>query len=136
MTLASCLKMFSGSRPAASTRDDHTDGSTGEEELRLYRQALAQSGDAVVITNAMGVIEYANTAFGKTTGYAVAEAIGRRPSFLKSGEHGASFYARLWATLKRGHSFRGVFINRHRDGYLYHEEKTISPITDRMGAVI
>lgn len=103
------------------------------DELRLYRQVLAQSGDAVMIAAASGAIEYVNAAFEKLTGYAAAEAIGRHPSMFKSGEHDDAFYARLRAALEQGRSFRAVFINRNKGGSLYHEEKTISPIRDRSG---
>jgi len=103
------------------------------DELRLYRQVLAQSGDAVMIAAASGAIEYVNAAFEKLTGYAAAEVIGRHPSMFRSGEHDDVFYARLRAALEQGRSFRTVFINRNKGGSLYHEEKTISPIRDRAG---
>lgn len=106
-----------------------------DDESRFFRQALEQSGDAVLITNVAGVIEYVNAAFEAISGYRRDEAIGRCPSLLKSGVHDGSFYAALWAALQQGKSFRGVFVNRHRDGLLFHEEKTISPITDREGYI-
>lgn len=105
------------------------------DELTLYRQALAQSDDAVVIANLDGSIAYVNLAFEKMTGYSAAEAIGKKPSILKSGEHEESFYARVWAALKQGRSFRGVFINRNKNGLLFHEEETISPITNRAESI-
>lgn len=129
--LARVLRMFTPQRtlPAGVAVP------AGGDELRLYRQVLAQSGDAVMIAAASGAIEYVNAAFEKLTGYAAAEAIGRHPSLLKSGEHDGVFYARLWAALKQGRSFRAVFINRNKSGSLYHEEKTVSPIRDRAGRI-
>lgn len=110
-------------------------GSHECEELHVYRQVLAQSGDAVLITTVDGLITYVNTAFEKITGYSFDEAIGKRPSILKSGAHEESFYTRVWAALKQGRSFRGVFINRNKNGLLFHEEKTVSPITNRAGSI-
>lgn len=128
--LARALKMFAR-RPSPPVGAGAPAGSG--DELRLYRQVLAQSGDAVMIVAAGGTIEYVNAAFEKLTGYAAAEVIGRRPSMFKSGEHDGAFYARLRAALEQGRSFRAVFINRNKGGSLYHEEKTISPIRDHAG---
>jgi len=133
--LARVLKMFS--KPHSVVQITESDGVSWHEseELQVYRQALAQSGDAVLITNFDGLITYVNAAFEKITGYSAADAIGQRPSILKSGEHEESFYARVWAALKQGRSFRGIFINRNKNGLLFHEEKTISPITNRAGSI-
>lgn len=81
------------------------------------------------------MIEYVNSAFETITGYSAEEAIGRSPVLFKSGEHGQHFYTQLWTTLRQGKSFRGVFINRNKNGLLFHEEKTISPILNRAGLV-
>lgn len=89
----------------------------------------------MLITNFDGLITYVNAAFEKITGYSAADVIGQRPSILKSGEHEEDFYARVWTALKQGRSFRGVFINRNKNGLLFHEEKTISPITNRAGVI-
>lgn len=133
--LAGVLKMFSKSHSVAPSTECSCVEVHECEELHVYRQALAQSGDAVLITTFDGLITYVNAAFEKITGYSSNEAIGKRPSMLKSGEHEESFYTRVWAALTLGRSFRGVFINRNKNGQLFHEEKTISPITNRAGSV-
>jgi diguanylate cyclase (GGDEF)-like protein/PAS domain S-box-containing protein len=91
--------------------------------------------DAVMLTNGEGVIEYVNAAFEKLTGYRAAEVLGRTPALLKSGRQDAGFYRRMWTTLKRGRAFRGVFVNRRKDGGLYHEEETIRPLRGPDGRV-
>lgn len=128
--LARALRMFTRKQPLPANVGAPAPSG---DELRLYRQVLAQSGDAVMITVASGVIEYVNAAFEQLTGYRADEVVGRRPSMFKSGEHDDVFYARLRGVLKQGGSFRAVFINRNKSGSLYHEEKTISPIRDRSG---
>lgn len=105
------------------------------EDLGLCRQVLAQSDDAVLIAKFDGAITYVNAAFERITGYTANDVIGRQPSILKSGEHSYDFYSRLWAQLKGRRSFHGVFINRNKNGLLFHEEKTIFPIIDRSGRV-
>ena len=96
----------------------------------LLAQAAHQAGDAVMITCAGGLIEYVNPAFERNTGYRANEVLGRSPGMLKSGQHGPEFYAALWRTISKGEVFRAVFTNRRKDGELYFEEKTISPIRD------
>ncbi|RMG44438.1 MAG: PAS domain S-box protein [Acidobacteria bacterium] len=97
--------------------------------------AVEQAHDAIVITDASGRILYVNPAFEANTGYTRAEAVGRTPSILKSGAHGEAFYRELWETILDGRVWRGVFVNRRKDGTLFEEESTISPIVGRDGEV-
>jgi phosphoserine phosphatase RsbU/P len=101
---------------------------------RLIR-AVEQTADTVLITNRQGVIEYANPAFEELSGYAVEEAVGRTPSFLKSGLHDAQFYQALWALLLEGKPFRGIIINRKKTGELYWAAQTISSMKDENGEI-
>lgn len=106
-----------------------------EEELRKFSRVVAQTASTVVITDAEGVIEYVNPRFTETSGYAAAEAIGRRPSLLKSGHTTPEEYAALWRTIKAGGVWRGEFQNRRKDGTLYWEAATLSPIRDGAGRI-
>jgi two-component system, cell cycle sensor histidine kinase and response regulator CckA len=95
--------------------------------------AVEQSAETIVITDADGTILYANPAFEKTSGYTCAEAVGQNPRILKSGKQDAEFYRRMWAALKRGEVWSGHFVNRRKDGTLYEEEASISPVRDAAG---
>lgn len=106
-----------------------------EQTLRKLSSALDQAADAVMITDRRGVIEYVNPAFVHISGYSRAEALGRTPSLLRSGRHDPAYYQDMWATVLRGEVFRGTLINRRRDGTLYHEQKTITPLKDQHGAI-
>jgi PAS domain S-box-containing protein len=106
-----------------------------EARARKLSSALEQTADMVVITNRDGVIEYVNTAFVTVTGYAKAEAIGKTPGIVRSDRHDEEFYRRLWKTIRRGEAFHDTFINRKKDGALFYEEKTITPLTDAQGNV-
>jgi len=99
-----------------------------DEQLLKLSSAIEQTADAISITDAHGVIEYVNPAFESITGYSSAQIIGKKPNILKSGKHGEEFYHRVWEELKAGRVFNDVFINRRRDGEIYYEEKTITPI--------
>ncbi|MEI6072910.1 MAG: response regulator [Verrucomicrobiae bacterium] len=104
-----------------------------EEELINLRRAVEQSANTIVITNPQGNIEYVNPAFEKSSGFSAADVLGRNPRILKSGEQDAPFYRDLWVTIKSGKIWRGQFHNRHRNGSLYWESATISPILNDRG---
>jgi PAS domain S-box-containing protein len=97
--------------------------------------AIDNASDQVVITDPDGRIVYVNHAFETTTGYRRDEAVGQTPRILKSGKHDAGFYDNLWATLRTKTPWHGVFINKKKDGTLYEEESTISPIVDDKGGI-
>jgi diguanylate cyclase (GGDEF)-like protein/PAS domain S-box-containing protein len=88
-----------------------------------------------MVTDAAGVIEYVNPAFEALTGYARDEAVGRTPSLLKSGEHDAEFYRRLWTSLLGGRQWRGVLVDRRKDGEIFHVDTIIRPFAARNGRI-
>lgn len=106
-----------------------------DAELKRVRWLLEGSGDAGIVTDANGTIEYVNPSFEALTGYKGEEALGRTPAILKSGQQSGEFYRSLWESLRSGQEYRGVFVNRRRDGTLYHEEKTIRPLLDANGVI-
>jgi diguanylate cyclase (GGDEF)-like protein/PAS domain S-box-containing protein len=114
---------------------DVTERRRAEAEMRKLSSAIAQTDDAVIITDAAGVIEFVNPAFERNTGYRRAEVLGQKPSLVKSGRHDDAFYERLWQTLRRGEAFREVFINRRKDGTLFYEGKSITPLKDDRGKI-
>jgi PAS domain S-box-containing protein len=104
-----------------------------DETLRLLSSAVEQTTDAVYITDRQGVIEFVNGGFERMTGYPPAEALGRTPRILSSGQHGPAEYRELWETLLAGRVHRAAMVNRRRDGNLYHSEVTITPVADSRG---
>ena len=97
---------------------------------------VEQAAESIMITDAQGTILYANPAFEKTSGYARAEAVGQNPRLLKSGKHELKFYRELWEVIQRGDIWSGHFINRRKNGALYEEEATISPVRDPAGKIV
>lgn len=107
---------------------DITQRKQAEQELRKLSRAVEQSGSTIVITDTAGNIEYANPKFTQITGYSYEEVIGKNPRFLKSGFTPAEEYERLWQTITSGQEWHGELLNRKKDGTLFWESVTISPI--------
>ncbi|MEW6352278.1 MAG: PAS domain S-box protein [Thermodesulfobacteriota bacterium] len=106
-----------------------------EAERARLESAIAQTGEMVVVTDAQGTVLYVNPAFERITGYTREEAVGRTPRLLNSGQQDRRFYAQLWSTIKGGNVWSGRMINRKKDGTLFHEDSTISPVKDRSGQI-
>jgi len=103
---------------------------------KLQTQALAAAGNAVVITDPEGNIIWANRSFSKYTGYSFDEALGKNPSdLLKSGHQPKEFYEEMWAVISRGEIWQGEIVNRRKDGSVYPEEMTITPIFNEEGVI-
>ncbi len=114
---------------------DLTDRKRAMDELRRLSQAIEQSSEAIVITDAGGTIEYVNEAFVNISGYARDEVLGRNPRMLQSGDTPRSTYERMWAELSAGLPWRGEFHNRAKDGRGYVESVTVSPIRESGGRI-
>ena len=114
---------------------DITEQKRAEEQLRKLSQAVEQSPASVVITDTKGSIEYVNPKFTQATGYTAQEAIGQNPRVLKSGEKSSEEYQELWNTITSGKEWRGVFHNKKKNGELYWESASISPIKDPNGNI-
>ncbi|MFQ3295776.1 MAG: PAS domain S-box-containing protein [Halobacteriales archaeon] len=106
-----------------------------ESELQRYRRASEAAGDAILITDVDGTIEYVNPAFERITGYSANEALARNPRMLKSGEMSEEYYANLWQTILSGETWDEEIVNRRKSGSIYHARQTIAPITDEAGNV-
>ncbi len=104
-----------------------------EEALHLQTSALEAAANGIVITDRRGKILWVNPAFTQLTGYQASEAIGGTPAVLKSGAHTREFYANIWQTVLAGRVWQGELINRRKDGTVYHEEMTITPVRDGNG---
>jgi diguanylate cyclase (GGDEF)-like protein/PAS domain S-box-containing protein len=105
----------------------------------LYLQGIVnvfdQSEDMHILTDCAGVIEYVNPAFESSTGFDKDEVIGKTPVMFESGAHPDDFYAAILDMLKNGKAFKGVLVNRKRNGELLHAETTINPMRDELGNI-
>jgi two-component system cell cycle sensor histidine kinase/response regulator CckA len=108
---------------------------TTEESLRKLLRAVEQSADGVMVTTRQGIIEYVNPAFETLSGYNCEEICGETPRILKSGEQGPEFYREMWNTVLAGNVYRGILVNRKKNGELYYVEQTICPVRDPAGVI-
>lgn len=119
----------------ASLRDI-TQRKATELRMRQLAGAVEAADDAIVLTDINGNMVQVNPAFLRTTGYTAGEVIGQNPRVLKSGQQPPKVYERLWATITAGQVWRGRFINRRKDGSLYHADVSISPTLNDEGRVV
>lgn len=113
-----------------------TERKRNENKLIQLSQAVEQSSASIEITDLNGNIEYVNQQFLKSTGFTFDEVIGANPKILKSGYTKKETYQAMWQTIKSGNSWHGEFLNKKKDGHLYWEAVTISPVKNEAGEII
>jgi PAS domain S-box-containing protein len=106
-----------------------------QQQLLLQSTAVEAAGNAILVTNRSGAILLANPAFTALTGYTAEEVLGKTPRVLKSGKHDQAFYRKLWKTILSGQTWRGEFTNRRKDGSLFYDEHTITPVRSEGGEI-
>ena len=118
-----------------ATAQDVTERKQSEETLRLNVAAMEAAANGIAITDANGTLKWVNPAFTKLTGYSSSEAIGQNPRVLKSGKQTPEFYEQMWQTITSGKVWLGELVNKRKDGSLYDEEMTITPVLDTAGHI-
>lgn len=106
-----------------------------EENVKKLTLAIQQTSDAIVITDEKGYIEYINPAFIKITGYNSEEVVGKKISILKSGLTDENLYKKLWETVLSGKTWFGEIRNKKKNGELYWENNSISPVKNDKGEI-
>lgn len=110
--------------------NDYSNIRLSEQKLKMYKKAVDQSANSIVITDIQGNIDYVNERFTSLTGYTAEEVIGKNPRILKSGKIEDQVYKNLWESLAQGRTWTGEFENRAKNGDLYWVNASISPIYD------
>ncbi len=115
---------------------DMTERKQIEFERNRLISAIEQSGEIIIITDTKGIIQYVNRHFEYVTGYTKGEAVGQNPRILKSNMQDEAFYREMWEHISSGKTWEGRIVNRKKDGMLFTEEATISPMKDAAGRIV
>lgn len=114
---------------------DLTERILAQEKLLKLSRAVENSPATVVITDCNGLIEYVNPKFTEVTGFSAEEAIGQNPKLLNAGVQSKEFYRELWTTILGGNEWRGEFCNKKKNGAIYWEYASLSPLRDEKGVI-
>ena len=135
--LTSSISLDGKGRPdyLISLVDDLTERRQSEEQLIKLSHAVEQSPLSIIITDKDGAIEFVNPKFMELSGYQVQEVIGRKASIMKSGRTPNTIYKQLWASITSGSSWTGDLLNRKKNGNLFWERVTISPVRNKQGTI-
>ncbi|MCF7908246.1 MAG: PAS domain S-box protein [Candidatus Omnitrophica bacterium] len=126
---------ISGKKLLQATVRNITEHKIAQQELEKLSRAVEQSPSVVVITDVKGNLVYVNPKFTQLTGYSSEEVLGKNPRVLKSGDMPSDSYSDLWKTIIAGKEWRGEFHNKKKNGQLYWEQASISPIREYSGEV-
>jgi PAS domain S-box-containing protein len=107
-----------------------------EKERSRLASAVQSTAEGVVVTDSRGMIQYVNPAFEKITGYGREEVLGRDLHMLDSGKQDAAFYRKMREALAKDGVWSGRLANLKKDGTVYYEECTMSPIRSQAGEII
>ncbi len=110
---------------------DVTEYEVAKERETFLAQAIEQMDEFVRITDKNGILLYMNEASCIHSGYKSEELVGQKISIYKSNKHDTAYYTELWDTILSGNTYKNVIINKTKNGELYHEEMTITPIYEK-----
>ncbi|MEI7810898.1 MAG: PAS domain S-box protein [Ignavibacteria bacterium] len=130
------ISIIPGTQKTICSMIDITDRKKTELALLKFSYAVEQSPASVIITDTNGNIEYINPKFTRTSGYIIDEVIGKNPRIFRSGVTSVNEYANLWQTILNGGEWRGEFCNKKKNGEMYWESASISPIKNEKGEII
>lgn len=106
-----------------------------QDKLSLAKNIIDHTIEGVMITDVKGNIEQVNPAFTTVTGYTPEEIIGKNPRILRSGEHEEDFYKDMWKAIKENGFWQGEIWNKKKNGTIYPEWLTISPVKNEAGEI-
>jgi diguanylate cyclase (GGDEF)-like protein/PAS domain S-box-containing protein len=122
-------------KSSLATMIDVTARNIAETRIKKLYTAVEHSPTVVIITNLDGIIEYVNPKFSDVTGYSSKEVLGQTPSILNSDTDQEMLHKDMWETIQSGDEWRGDFLNQKKDGSLYRDHVSVSPVKDENGKI-
>ena len=118
----------------ASTNLAEQDSTIKKIVKDLETQKLALDEHSIVsITDAKGIITYANDKLTNSSGFETTELLGKSHKIFSSGFHKRSFFNDMWQTLHRGDVWHGDILNHNKEGENLWMQTTIVPFLDTEG---
>ena len=130
------IALVGNSRVAQVMLHDMSNRFMMEERQRLLATAVEQADESIMITDLDGNIQYTNPACENASGYSFTEMLGKNPRMLQSGKTPSYQYKLMWEEICNGNVWQGMFVNRKKNGEIYHEEATIIPVKDNNNKII
>ncbi|WP_310599233.1 PAS domain S-box protein [Desulfobulbus sp.] len=130
------IALVGNSRVAQVILHDMSNRFKMEEGRRLLATAVEQAAESVIVTDLDGNIQYVNPACEDVSGYSFTEMLGKNPKMLQSGETPPYQYKLMWEEIAKGNVWRGMFVNRKKNGEIFQEEATISPVKDNNDKIV
>ena len=116
-------------------QEAHSKAIVTNKKLQQLFIAVEHSPTAIVITDRDGLIEYVNPKFTEITGYSSEEVLSHNPNILKTGVQTKEFYREMWETICAGQDWTGEFCNKKKNGDIFWEHASISPIKNEQGVI-
>lgn len=121
---------------ALITLTDITELKQAQQDVLLQSTALKSAANAVIITDHEGIVQWVNPAFTRLSHYDLSESVGKNPrELINSGLNPVEIYQDLWDTILSGREWQGQLVNRRKDGTLYREEQTVTPLINEKGEI-
>jgi sigma-B regulation protein RsbU (phosphoserine phosphatase) len=105
------------------------------EQGQVLLAAMESAANGIIITDTDGIVRWVNPAFTRLTGYTYDESVGNDLKILNSGVHDSEFFRSMWTRIKNGEVWHDEMVNRRKDGSLYYEEMTITPVVGENGQI-
>ncbi|MGJ0321502.1 bifunctional diguanylate cyclase/phosphodiesterase [Aliarcobacter cryaerophilus] len=97
--------------------------------LLEYKKAIDESS-IVSKTDKNGLITFVNKKFCEISGYEEDELIGKSHNIVRHPSMTKEFFNNLWKTITNKEIFKGVIVNKKKNGLVYYVDTTIIPILD------
>jgi PAS domain S-box-containing protein len=126
----------SGADEAVCMVRDVTESKRAAEQLHLLDRAIAASSNGITISDVSqpdNPIVYVNPRFEEMTGYSQAEIVGRNCRFLQGNDTEQPAIAKIRAAVKQGEECAVILRNYRKDGTMFWNQLSISPVRDASG---
>ncbi len=104
----------------------------------VFFRCVEDSNDAIMLTDAAGILTYVNPAWSQIYGFSKGEAVGKTPGILHSGQQNPDFYKAMWARIRNPKygNWKGELVNKTKEGVLVPVLLTITPFLSETGEEI